>query len=201
MKLPSPGALLSSLEKYLEPKVYSSTDAAAALGVAPETVFEGDDKKAGALRVLKFYGPAEATYDLLKRARHVCSEAERVFQLQSVSEGKGGLKGEEQLKAMGKLLTESHVSCRDDYECSSTGLDELTSLALASGAYGSRLTGAGWGGCAVSLVSRDALPSFLSAMKSGYYEPKGKASAVDVALFASAPGSGAAIYTPAGDDL
>ena len=166
-----------------------------------EEVFEGDDKKAGALRVLKFYGPNEAVYDLLKRARHVCTEAERVFQLQAVSEGKGGLTGEAQLTAMGALLTASHVSCRDDYECSSTGLDELTALALKSGAYGSRLTGAGWGGCAVSLVSRDALAGFLAAIKTGYYEPKGKAAAVETALFASAPGSGAAVYTPAGDDL
>jgi galactokinase len=201
LKLPSPGALLSSLERHLEKKTYSRADAEAALGVSAATVFEGDDKRAGALRVLDFYAPTVAVYDLLKRARHVCAEAERVLQFQAVCGGRDGLAGEAQLRALGKLLDDSHASCRDDYECSSPGLDEMTALARASGAIGSRLTGAGWGGCAVSLVARDALPAFLAALSAGYYAPRGKEAAVATALFASAPGAGAAIYAPAADDL
>jgi len=203
MKLPTPGALLPAITKFLEAKTYSADDAAAVLELsAIEDAFGGgDDKREGALRVLRFYGGAAPAYELLKRARHVCSEAERVVQLQAVCEGKDGLAGEAQLKAMGELLTASHASCRDDYECSSPGLDAMVELALKNGAFGARLTGAGWGGCAVALVAAPALPGFLAAMAAGYYAPRGLEADVPTALFASTPGAGAAIYAPANDDL
>ena len=62
-----------------------------------------------------------------------------------------------------------------------------------SGALGSRLTGAGWGGCAVSLVPSNVLSEFLDAVTKRYY------SGMDVvlkdAIFATQPGGGAAVYT------
>ncbi len=69
----------------------------------------------------------------------------------------------------------------------------LFSTYRKSGAIGSRLTGAGWGGCAVSLVPEDKLDSFLSEVKNGYK----RYAEVNVkeALFATKPGGGAAIYT------
>ena len=63
------------------------------------------------------------------------------------------------------------------------------------GALGSRLTGAGWGGCCVSLVPTSQLSSFLAAMKAGYYDKEERLRAkVDQALFATQPGQGAVIY-------
>lgn len=58
-------------------------------------------------------------------------------------------------------MNESHASCRDLYDCSSDNLEVLTKMAREAGAYGSRLTGAGWGGCCVSLVSADKVTEFL----------------------------------------
>lgn len=67
------------------------------------------------------------------------------------------------------MMNESHLSCHLYYDCSSTQLEEVTKLARDSGALGSRLTGAGWGGCSVSLVKKDELSSFIDKMYS-YYE-------------------------------
>ena len=62
-------------------------------------------------------------------------------------------------------MNESHASCRDLYDCSSDELEVLTKLCKSSGAYGSRLTGAGWGGCAISLVHFVKVPEFLKAIE------------------------------------
>ena len=53
---------------------------------------------------------------------------------------------------LGKLMNESQASCKNTYKCSSKLIDVVTELARGSGAVGSRLTGAGWGGCTVSMV-------------------------------------------------
>jgi galactokinase len=58
----------------------------------------------------------------------------------------------------GSLLTESHASLRDDFECSTPALDWFVDEAVRhEGVTGARLTGAGWGGCAIALGDRQAL--------------------------------------------
>lgn len=100
------------------------------------------------------------------------------------------------MATLGRLMNESQASCRDDYDCSSAGLDAITEIARRHGAAGSRLTGAGWGGCAVSLLPSAAVSGFLAALKTEYYDARGFASQADAALFTSVPSSGAAVYTP-----
>ena len=93
---------------------------------------------------------------------------------------------------LGALMNESQKSCAEDYNCSCKELDTLTNIAREAGAWGSRLTGAGWGGCSVSLVSEDKVESFIEQVKAKY-EPY-KALLEDQlkdAIFATKPSSGA----------
>ena len=99
-------------------------------------------------------------------------------------------------------MNDSHASCRDLYECSSPELDEITTLARDSGALGSRLTGAGWGGCSVSLVKKEILPTFLEKVQI-YYTKKREpgyqlwiTDDLDRYLFATQPARGACALDP-----
>src|SRR5919198_1571921 len=83
---------------------------------------------------------------LRSRAVHVVSETARTrFAAQLLAQGK--------IQQFGKLLFESHESCRRLYECSSLELDTVVGAAKRAGAWGARLTGAGWGGAAVGLLA------------------------------------------------
>ena len=103
---------------------------------------------------------------MYKRAYHVLTEAKRVHDFKRVCEG--DLDEDSKVLALGKLMNESQHSCNLYYDCSSPELDEITKLARDSGALGSRLTGAGWGGCSVSLVQKDILEEFIGKMYSYY---------------------------------
>ena len=68
---------------------------------------------------------------------------------------------DQKVQKLGQLMNESHESCRDQYDCSSLELDELTNLCRQNGAFGSRLTGAGWGGCCVSMIDVADMSGFI----------------------------------------
>lgn len=104
---------------------------------------------------------------LLKRARHVVSENERV--LKAVKDLENG-----DLESFGRLMVASHESLRDDYEVSCRELDVLVELALKQqGVLGARMTGAGFGGCTVNLVRAGAAESFAEAVQEGYNKATG----------------------------
>ncbi|KAI9099242.1 ribosomal protein S5 domain 2-type protein [Phlyctochytrium arcticum] len=137
------------------------------------------------------------TFALHSRATHVYSEARRVFQFRDVC---ASPTSKNLLRDLGALMNASQESCRDLYNCSCPEIDTLTSLALESGAYGSRLTGAGWGGCTVSLVAEKDVPSFVQKLKEGYYfkrwpEYRKKQAELEDIVFASRAGTGAAVLT------
>jgi galactokinase len=73
------------------------------------------------------------------------------------------------LQAMGKLMTESHVSLRDDYQVSCEELDVAVDVASSeAGVYGSRMTGGGFGGCTVSLVDNEAVERVGRVVKEAF---------------------------------
>ncbi|KAJ2740882.1 galactokinase [Coemansia sp. BCRC 34301] len=135
-------------------------------------------------------------FKLLQRAQHAFSEALRVVKFRQVCESEST--SEECFLALGNLMNQSQDSCRDLFECSCPELDEMCSIARKAGSFGSRLTGAGWGGCSVHLVRQDCCDGFIAALKQEYYyrhNPKLGDVELNYAIFATSPSSGAAIYT------
>ena len=80
------------------------------------------------------------------------------------------------LEEFGKLMNESHVSLRDDYEVTGIELDTLVEEAWKiPGVIGSRMTGAGFGGCSVSIVKEEAIDAFIQRVGGAYKEKIGYA--------------------------
>lgn len=97
-----------------------------------------------------------------RRARHVVGEVQRTTD--AVAALKQG-----DLMCFGQLMNQSHVSLRDDYEVTGPELDALAEAAWKiDGVIGSRMTGGGFGGCTVSLVREEAIPTFIEQVGKEY---------------------------------
>ena len=102
-----------------------------------------------------------------RRCRHVVTEDERTLVATRALES-----GD--VSEMGRLMSDSHRSLRDDYQVSCRELDILVESALnVPGVYGSRMTGGGFGGCTVSLVRRESLERFQDAVTREYNDATG----------------------------
>ena len=112
-----------------------------------------------------------------KRCRYVIEENARVLEAVSVLKGRSQSVSEEtdaSLIRFGSLMNASHNGLRDDYEVSCKELDLLTNIARSiTGVIGSRMTGAGFGGCTVSIVHQDALEIFQTRVTTEYHEQTG----------------------------
>ncbi|CAI4055149.1 hypothetical protein SKDZ_02G1250 [Saccharomyces kudriavzevii ZP591] len=89
---------------------------------------------------------------LYQRAKHVYSESLRVLRALKLMTTAKFATDEDFFRQFGALMNESQASCDKLYECSCPEIDQICSIALSNGSCGSRLTGAGWGGCTVHLV-------------------------------------------------
>ena len=97
-----------------------------------------------------------------KRAKHAVYENQRTLMAKSALESND-------LVTFGKLMNESHISLRDDYEVTGIELDTLVELAWNhSGVLGARMTGAGFGGCTVALVKKNSVDDFIKIVGQGY---------------------------------
>lgn len=130
----------------------------------------------------------EAHRDLLpplvyRRCRHVVNENERVLQtVEALKEG--------DLNKVGQLMMASHSSLRDDYEVSSPALDAMVdAMGSAQGCYGARLTGAGFGGCAVALV----VPGQEQAIADAVFESYPKATSIWPEVYTTQASRGASV--------
>ncbi len=123
-----------------------------------------------------------------RRALHVITENDRTLQaVEAMCRG--------ELAALGTLMNKSHQSLRDDYEVSSNALDTMVECATAHDAcYGARMTGAGFGGCAVALIDASAADEFAVKIAVDYQQKTGRTPAVYVCRATA----GAEIITGAG---
>jgi galactokinase len=120
-----------------------------------------------------------------RRARHVIAEDQRV--LETVTALEGG-----DLHKVGKLMDASHASLRDLYEVSSVELDTMVELLRGqSGCYGARLTGAGFGGCAVALMEAGAADAAIPIVAAAYRSRTG----LTPALYPTRAAAGASAIT------
>jgi galactokinase len=105
-------------------------------------------------------------------AEHVVSECERVHHgVELLKDG--------DVKAFGRLMFEGHASLRDLFEVSSQELDALVEIAAGlPGCHGARLTGAGFGGCTVNLVTAKEAPAFCKRLAAVYSQVTGKEASV-----------------------
>ena len=121
-------------------------------------------KALGELSIEEF----EANKDLIKspirqkRAKHAVYENQRTLKAQKELSASN-------LAEFGKLMNQSHISLRDDYEVTGVELDTLAALAWEQpGVVGSRMTGAGFGGCTVSIVKKDKVDDFIKNVGEAY---------------------------------
>jgi galactokinase len=97
-----------------------------------------------------------------RRARHVVTENARTLAAAEAMRCNNAA-------ALGTLMNESHHSLREDFEVSSPALDTMVEIAqMQRGCHGARMTGAGFGGCAVALVDSDARPAFVERVTAEY---------------------------------
>lgn len=119
-----------------------------------------------------------------RRAHHVITENERTLAAAEAIQASDWV-------AVGKLMYASHASLRDDYEVSCRELDTAVAIAesfgQAAGVFGCRMTGAGFGGCAVSLVKTDAVKHITRKFDEAYEKKVG----TQPSLFSSRPAAGA----------
>ena len=121
-----------------------------------------------------------------KRARHVLSENQRV--LKSVDAMRRN-----DLREFGKYMVESHVSLRNDYEVSCKELDVFVDIATESdGVYGARMTGGGFGGCAICIVADDKIDELVDHLRTEYPRHAGKS----LTIYLSSPNDGATVIFP-----
>lgn len=103
----------------------------------------------------------------IKRAKHAVYENQRTLMAKEALEMND-------LVTFGKLMNESHISLRDDYEVTGIELDTLVELAWNhDGVLGARMTGAGFGGCTVALVKKNSVDDFIKTVGQGYKEKIG----------------------------
>lgn len=118
---------------------------------------------------------------LIKRARHAVLENQRTIRATRAL-------AQNDLEEFGRLMTASHVSLHFDYEVTGQELDVLAETAWAQpGVLGARMTGAGFGGCAIAIVNQDQIEDFKANVGKAYHDAIGYDASFYIAQIADGP--------------
>ncbi|OAX82717.1 galactokinase [Emergomyces africanus] len=157
--------IMAATDLLTKEEGYTREDVAALLGIPVPDL----EKK-----YLSTFPVQAERFFLRQRALHCFKEARRVLDFKSClsrSQHQAHL-DEHNVKYLGQLLNESMASCRYLYDCTCPEVDNICEIALRAGALGSRVTGAGWGGCTVHMVPQDKVTDVTEALKKEYYFKK-----------------------------
>ncbi|KAI9892406.1 MAG: galactokinase [Vezdaea aestivalis] len=151
-------------------------------------------------RYMSSFPVRSTTFKLRQRATHVLSEALRVQDFLSHFRSPALPGSESLLSSLGELMNQSQRSCKELFECSCAELDRLCGIARREGAVGSRLTGAGWGGCSVHLVPVGKVEAVKEGWKGGFYEGLGlEKGQLEEAIVESRAGGGSCVFEIPGE--
>ena len=143
-----------SLEMHAKSPIVTLATVASDLGCEPGEILTKyfSDRAAQAKDVFD----DSTDFAVWSRSAHVFGESLRVMSVATSSPT---------AEEFGKVMNDSHSSCRDLFECSCPELEELVRISSSCGAVGTRLTGAGWGGCNVSAVRVGEVDAFIDGVK------------------------------------
>lgn len=173
---------------------YSRSDICGLLGVSEDELNQ---------RYMSKFPVRAEKFKLRQRALHVFTEALRVIRFRQLLSSPPS-DGNTLIQSLGDLMNQTQTSCRDIYDCSCPELDELCELARSAGATGSRLTGAGWGGCSVHLVPKNKVEAVKQAWEEKYYRkrfPDITLEKLEEAVVVSKPGSGSMVLKVVGESI
>ncbi|KPL71993.1 galactokinase [Ornatilinea apprima] len=123
-----------------------------------------------------------------RRARHIVTENARTLEAKQAMQA-------DDAAWLGRLMKASHASLRDDFEVSSPALDTMVDLANDfRGCFGARMTGAGFGGCAVALVDRNKAERFVNYISPAYRHATGNSPQI----YVTQPAEGASVVEERG---
>jgi len=131
-------------------------------------------------------GRARLPERLFRRWRHQITEGRRVYQARDAMEASDAAQ-------FGSLMLASHASMRDDYRISCAEVDRLVVAAMDAGAFGARMTGAGFGGFVVALTDQASWPQVARRLEEQFYSPQGISASATGRMFAVEPSPGAAV--------
>lgn len=185
--------MLELVEESLASKKlgFSVTEAAEALNCSSEEFTK---------EYLTIYPVRFQVLKLYQRAKHVYSESLRVLKALKLMTTANFATDEDFFNQFGALMNESQASCDKLYECSCPETDAICSIALSNGSYGSRLTGAGWGGCTVHLVPggpKGSVEKVKNALINEFYKvkyPNITDAELKEAIIVSRPALGSCLY-------